>query len=261
MYKLSQGLWEFRKSSGWAWSRHLGSRMFPANPGPLCSPWSPWITRRPSESRNRNASPARMLLGPFCDAVAPRTWGCWWRRDGWRNSDDLASGVLRATKPSDGGPGDAALESSGSLRGPGSTLSRLHVRQGSFVLVAGRVGMRRFVPVAALRAAVWAALRGFPTRFLAQVLVALEALLPPQIAAVFEHVAGIGVKGPKRAFARLIRGARHFQEAVVEGQRVADRVLPALLVLSVKREKVHYPLIDLTEGQHLTGRLLDGHGY
>ncbi len=120
MYKLSQGPWEFRKSSVWAWSTHLGSKMCPANPGPLCSPWSPWITRRPSESRNRNASPARMSLGPFCDAVAPRTWGCWWRRDDWRNSDDLASGVLRAPKPSDVGPGDAALESSGRLRGPGS---------------------------------------------------------------------------------------------------------------------------------------------
>lgn len=141
-------------------------------------------------------------------------------------------------------------------------LTRLHVRQGSFVLVARRVGMRRLVPVAALGAAVRSALRCFPTRLLAKFLnVALEALLPSQIAAVFEHVPGVGMKGPERTFAWLIRGTRDFQETVVEGQRVADRVLPALLVLSVKREKVHYPLVDLAEGQHLTGGLLDGHGY
>lgn len=139
------------------------------------------------------------------------------------------------------------------------TLSRLHVGQGAFVL--GRVGMGRFVAVAALGAAVGAALGGFAPRLLAHFLVALEALLPPQIAAVLEHVPGVGVKGPERAFAWFIRGPGHFQETVVEGQRVADGVLPALLVLPVKGEKVHYPLIDLAEGQHLAGRLLDGHGY
>lgn len=151
------------------------------------------------------------------------------------------------------------------LRGRGGcviraqTLSRLHVGHGAFVL--GRVGMGRFVAVAALGAAVGSALGVFVPRILAHFLVALEALLPPQIAAVLKHVPGVGVKGPERTFARFIRGPGYFQETVVEGQRVADGVLPALLVLPVKGEKVHYPLIDLAEGQHLAGRLLDGHGY
>jgi len=45
-------------------------------------------------------------------------------------------------------------------------------------------------------------------------------------------------------------GARNLDEAIVERQTVSDRVLPALLVLTVEREQVHDELIDLVERTH-----------
>lgn len=38
-----------------------------------------------------------------------------------------------------------------------------------------------------------------------------------------------------------------------------DGVLPPLLVLTVVGEQVHYPLVNLTQGKHFAGCLLDGH--
>lgn len=89
--------------------------------------------------------------------------------------------------------------------------------------------------------------------------VALEALLSAQVAAVLEHVARLGVQRPERALARLVRRPRHLDEAVVERERVPDRVLPALLVLPVEREQVHDELVDLAQREHLARRVLDGH--
>lgn len=121
--------------------------------------------------------------------------------------------------------------------------------------------MRGLVAVAALRAAVGgAAVSRFATSVLhGHLLVTLEALLPPQVAAVLKHVPGVWVESPKGAFPGFIRRPGYFDETVIERQRVANGVLPALLVLSVKREEVHYPLVDLGQCQHLTGSLLDGH--
>lgn len=65
---------------------------------------------------------------------------------------------------------------------------------------------------------------------------ALESLLSPQIAAVLKHVSTVRVQGPVGSLARLVRGTRHLDEAVIERQTVPDGVLPALLVLSVVRE-------------------------
>lgn len=87
------------------------------------------------------------------------------------------------------------------------------------------------------------------TRFLFGV--ALEALLPAEVASVLEHVAGLRVESPEGALAGLVGRARHFDEAVVEGERMPDRVLPALLVLPVEREQVHDELVDLAQRQHL----------
>ena len=88
----------------------------------------------------------------------------------------------------------------------------------------------------------------------------LESLLPPEVASVLEHVTGVRMQRPVAAFTRSVRSSRHFDETVVERETVSDRVLPALLVLSVKREQIHDELVDLTEGAHFVGRLLDGHG-
>lgn len=49
-------------------------------------------------------------------------------------------------------------------------------------------------------------------------LLVFEALLPSEVAAVFEHVAGVGVQAPEGAFARFVWCSRHFYEAVVEGK-------------------------------------------
>lgn len=105
-----------------------------------------------------------------------------------------------------------------------------------------------------------AAVLGLPGGLLGVLVLDLEALLSAQVAAVLEHVARVWVQGPVGALAGLVGRAGHLDEAVVEGERVADGVLPALLVLAVVREEVHDPLVDLVEGQHLVARLLDGHG-
>lgn len=75
--------------------------------------------------------------------------------------------------------------------------------------------------------------------------IGLEALLSPEIATVFEHVAAVGVQCPVATFAGSVGRARHFDETVVEGKTVPNGVLPSLLVLSVERKQVHYKLINL----------------
>lgn len=40
---------------------------------------------------------------------------------------------------------------------------------------------------------------------------------------------------------------------------MADGVLPPLLILSVIREELSYPVVDLIQGEPLRRRLLDGH--
>ena len=52
------------------------------------------------------------------------------------------------------------------------------------------------------------------TRFLFGV--AFESFLPTEVAAVLEHVARFGVKGPEGALAGLVGSARYFDETVVE---------------------------------------------
>lgn len=91
-------------------------------------------------------------------------------------------------------------------------------------------------------------------------LLVFKSLLPPQEATVLEHVAAVRVQRPERALARLVGRPRHFDETVVERQRMPYRVLPALLVLSVEREQVHDELVDFGQREHPRGAVLDGHG-
>ncbi len=69
-----------------------------------------------------------------------------------------------------------------------------------------------------------------------QLLLALEALLPPEVATVLEHIPAIGVESPETSFPGLVRGSRDFHKAVVEAERVTDGILPALLILSESTE-------------------------
>jgi len=64
----------------------------------------------------------------------------------------------------------------------------------------------------------------------------LEASPPAQVAAVVEHVVAIWIQHPVAAFARLLVVTRHFDEAFVQRQIMAYRVLPALLVFSIVRK-------------------------
>ena len=91
-------------------------------------------------------------------------------------------------------------------------------------------------------------------------LLVLEALLSAEVTAIFEHVSALRMKRPEGTLARLIRGARHLDETVVEAERVPDGVLPALLVLPVERKEVHDELVDLGQSEHPRRRVLDGHG-
>jgi len=88
----------------------------------------------------------------------------------------------------------------------------------------------------------------------------LEAPPTPQVAAVVEHVVRIGVQSPVAALAGLLVVPRHFHEALVQTEIVANRILPALLVLPVVGKAVHDELINTVEGDLFVGRVLDGHG-
>lgn len=86
-------------------------------------------------------------------------------------------------------------------------------------------------------------------------LLPLEALPPAQEAPVVEHVRGIRVQGPVVAFSRVTGLSWDFDEAVVQGEIVADGVLPRREFLSVVRESVADELTDLAEGETLLGAL------
>ena len=89
---------------------------------------------------------------------------------------------------------------------------------------------------------------------------ALEPLPPPQEAPVVEHVLGGRVQGPVVAFTRSAGLPRDLHEAVVEGEIVADGVLPLLGVLPVERKALHDELVNAPQGELPLGRVGDGHG-
>ena len=65
---------------------------------------------------------------------------------------------------------------------------------------------------------------------------------------------------PVVALARLHRVPGHLDEAVVEREVVADGVLPAVCVVLEVGEAELDEAVDLVEGHHAEGRVLDGHG-
>lgn len=84
---------------------------------------------------------------------------------------------------------------------------------------------------------------------------------PAPVVAILEHIQAARVQRPVAAFARPPFLARHLDEAVVEGEVVPDAVLPALPIVVVEGEAVHYELVDAVERDPLLGRVLDCHGY
>jgi hypothetical protein len=87
-----------------------------------------------------------------------------------------------------------------------------------------------------------------------------ELYLPAKIAPVLEHISRVRMQRPVRPLPGLVRGSGHLHKTVVETQRMADGVLPSLLVLSVEGEQVHDKLVNVTQSEHLAGRVLDRHG-
>lgn len=87
-----------------------------------------------------------------------------------------------------------------------------------------------------------------------------ESLLTPKIATIFKHVTRVRMKRPKRPFSGFFGSSGNFEEAVVETERVANGVLPSLLILSIVRKEVHDKLVYFTESEHLAGTMLNGHG-
>ena len=87
----------------------------------------------------------------------------------------------------------------------------------------------------------------------------LEPLAPPEQRAVLEHVEGLRVQRPVGALAGPVRAARHLHEAVVEGEVVPQRVLPALRVAPVVREAVRDEPVDLRQRQHALRGAPDRH--
>lgn len=91
-------------------------------------------------------------------------------------------------------------------------------------------------------------------------LLTLRLPLPPAVVAVFKHIQTLGVQRPVAAFARPALLPGHLDEAVVQGQVVTDRVLPALFVVVIEGESVHDELVDAAERGALLRCALDGHG-
>ena len=59
-----------------------------------------------------------------------------------------------------------------------------------------------------------------------------------------ENIVAGWIQHPVVAFTGVVVMTRYFDEAFVETKIVSDRVLPSLLVLAVKWELGHNPLVD-----------------
>ena len=86
----------------------------------------------------------------------------------------------------------------------------------------------------------------------------LEAFPPPQERSVVEHVVAVRVEAPVAALPRLLVVPRHLDEALVEGEVVADGILPTLqqkIIVdeNVYREETSTNPKDLAMGIHAAG--------
>lgn len=89
---------------------------------------------------------------------------------------------------------------------------------------------------------------------------ALEALPAPKEAAVVEHVLGGGVQAPVVALAGVSWLAGDLDEAVIEGEVVADAILPGGELAAVIREAATDEGTDAAEREALVRALQNGHG-
>merc|ERR1719505_550651 len=81
------------------------------------------------------------------------------------------------------------------------------------------------------------------------------------IVSVFEHVLTRRVKSPIIALSLATTFAGDFDETFVQTEVMADRILPAFLVLFVKGKSVYDELINLIQSQFFVRCVLNCHGY
>lgn len=74
-----------------------------------------------------------------------------------------------------------------------------------------------------------------------------------------ENVLAGRIQHPVVALTGVVVVAGHLDEALVETEIVADRILPALLVITVVGKVLHDELVDAVKGESFFGRLPDGH--
>lgn len=86
-----------------------------------------------------------------------------------------------------------------------------------------------------------------------------EAARSPPKTALLEHVLGGRVDGPVVALAGPAQALRQLDEALVQAEIVAHRVLPALIGPAEEREALLQKRVDLREGQPLARARLDRH--
>lgn len=89
---------------------------------------------------------------------------------------------------------------------------------------------------------------------------ALEALPAPKEAAVVKHVLGGGVQAPVVALARVSWLAGDLDEAIIEGEVVADAILPGGELAAIVREAATDEGTDAAEREALVRALQNGHG-
>jgi len=89
--------------------------------------------------------------------------------------------------------------------------------------------------------------------------VLLEALPAAKKATVLEHVPAGRMQRPVAPLPRTVGATWELDEAVVEGEVVTERVLPALRVLAVVGKAVHDELVYLAESHYLLLAALDRH--
>ena len=76
----------------------------------------------------------------------------------------------------------------------------------------------------------------------------LESLCSSQETSIAEHVTAGRMQRPVVAFTGAAVSTRDLDEAVIQGEVVADGILPSLLVVSEVGEFIHDELVDLVEG-------------
>ena len=79
----------------------------------------------------------------------------------------------------------------------------------------------------------------------------LESLPSSKKGSIIKHIVTVRIQGPVASLARLLVVPGHLDEALVQGQVMANGILPALSIYPIIRKLVHYKIINLKiEGGH-----------